>query len=489
MSTDNLPYGTLRNYIGGEWVPSASEHLLDVHNPATGEVIARVPLSTTEEVNRAVAAAKAAFAEWRETPPIVRARAMFRLKALMEEHFEELARTVTIEHGKILDEARGEVRRAIENVEVACGIPALMMGYNAEDVAVGIDETCLLQPVGVFCCVAPFNFPAMVPFWFLPYAIACGNTYIVKPSEVCPISQHRLMELLDELDLPPGVVNLVNGSKEVVQALLSHPDLAGVSFVGSTAVARQIYATAAAHGKRAQCQAGAKNCLVVMPDAVLERTVAAILTSALGNSGQRCLSGSLVLAVGEVAGRLKERLVAEAGRLKIGNGLDETVQMGPVVSRRALERIIGHVETGLAEGARLLLDGRGVRVEGHPHGFYLGPTILDRVRPEMRIAQEEIFGPVLGIVEVADFEEALAVIEAIPYGNAASLFTQSGRPAREFQYRVRAGNIGINIGIAAPVAYFPFAGMKDSFFGDLHGQGREGILFFTDRKVVITRWF
>jgi malonate-semialdehyde dehydrogenase (acetylating) / methylmalonate-semialdehyde dehydrogenase len=479
----------LRNYVNGRWVSSRSDALLDVENPATGEVIVQVPLSTTEEVSDAVAAAADAFPEWRETPPLVRARYMFRLKELMEERFEDLARACTQEHGKILDEARGEIRRAIENVEVAASVPSLMMGYNAEDIAIGIDETCVLQPVGVFCCVAPFNFPAMVPFWFLPYALTCGNTYIVKPSEVCPISQNQLFELLDEVDLPPGVVNLVNGDRGAVDALLAHPDVAGVSFVGSTPVAEHIYRTASVNGKRAQCQAGAKNCLVVMPDAVLDRTVPNLLTSAFGNAGQRCLAGSLVLAVGDVYEPLKEQLVAAAGRLSIGDGLDESVQVGPVVSHSALDRILGYIDGGLNEGAELLLDGRGVGVEGYPRGCFVGPTILDRVRPEMTIAQEEVFGPVLGIIHVADFDEALSVIEGIRYGNAASLFTSSGRWAREFKYRVRCGNIGINVGVAAPIATFPFAGMKDSFYGDLHGQGRDAIQFFTDRKVVISRWF
>ncbi len=483
-----MEYGTLKNYIDGEWVESSGE-MLEVDNPATGEVIARVPLSTPKEVDQAVAAAKAAFEEWRETPPLVRARYMFRLKGLMEEHFEDLARTIVKEHGKTIDEARGEMRRAIENVEVAMAVPSLMMGYNAEDIAVGIDEEAVLQPVGVFCCVAPFNFPAMVPFWFLPYAVACGNTYIVKPSEVCPVSQNRLFELMDEVDFPPGVVNLVNGSKDTVDALLTHPDVAGVSFVGSTPVAKHIYRTAAAHGKRAQCQAGAKNCLVVMPDAVLERAVPNIISSAFGTAGQRCLAGALVLAVGEVYEPLKAQLVEAASRIKVGYGLDEGTQMGPVVSKRALDRILGYIEKGLEEGAELVLDGRGVRVEGYPNGYFVGPTIFDKVRPEMTIAREEIFGPVLGIIPVADFDEALEVIDGIPYGNAASLFTASGKWAREFKYRVKCGNIGINIGIAAPIASFPFGGMKDSFFGDLHGQGRDAIQFFTDRKVVITRWF
>ena len=480
---------TLKNYIDGQWVASQSDVVLDVDNPATGEVIAQVPLSTADEVDQTVRAAKEAFQEWRETPPLARARYMFGLKALMEERFEDLARVCTREHGKILDEARGEVRRAIENVEVAMSVPSLMMGYNAEDIAVGIDEECVLQPVGVYCCIAPFNFPAMVPFWFLPYAVACGNTYIVKPSELCPMSQNLLYELLDEADLPPGVVNLVNGGKGTVDALLAHPDVAGVSFVGSTPVGKHVYRTATANGKRAQCQAGAKNCLVVMPDANLERTIPNLLTSAFGNTGQRCLSGSLLLAVGDVYEPLKEQVVAAASRLKIGDGLDETVQVGPVVSRKAQDRILGYIDAGLSEGAEPLLDGRGVQVEGYADGYFIGPTILDRVRPEMTIAREEIFGPVLGIIPVADFDEAVSVIDGIPYGNAASLFTSSGGLAREFKYRVRCGNIGINIGVAAPIATFPFAGMKDSFFGDLHGQGPDAIQFFTDRKVVITRWF
>ncbi len=484
-----MEYGTLNNYIGGEWVASQSDESLDVHNPATDAVIAQVPLATVAEVNQAVTAAKDAFPEWRETPPVARARYMFRLKTLMEEHFEDLSQIIVKEHGKIVDEARGEIRRTIENVEAAAGIPSLMMGYSAEDIAVGIDEDCVLQPVGVFCCVAPFNFPSMVPFWFLPYAVACGNTYIVKPSEVCPLSQNRLFDLLDEVDFPPGVVNLVNGDKRAVDALLTHPDVAGVSFVGSTPVAKHIYATAAAHGKRAQCQAGAKNCLVVMPDAVLDRTVPNVLTSAFGTAGQRCLSGALVLAVGEVYEPLKAQLVAAASRIKVGDGLDETVQMGPVVSRKSLARILGYIEKGLAEGAELILDGRGIQVAGYPDGYFLGPTIFDTVQPKMVIAREEIFGPVLGIIPVADLDEAISIINDLPYGNAASLFTSSGKSTREFKYRVNCGNIGINIGIAAPIATFPFSGMKDSFFGDLHGQGRDAIAFFTERKVVITRWF
>jgi malonate-semialdehyde dehydrogenase (acetylating)/methylmalonate-semialdehyde dehydrogenase len=480
---------TLKNYIDGDWESSASEDMLDVVNPATTEVLAQVPLSTVEEANRAVEAAHAAFEEWRETPPFTRARYMFRLKNLMEERFEDLARLIVQEHGKILDEARGEVRRGIENVEVAAGVPSLMMGYNMEDVSVGIDEDCVYQPAGVFCCVAPFNFPNMVPLWFLPYAVACGNTYIVKPSEQCPMSQNLLYEILDEIDFPPGVVNLVNGDKIVVDALLEHPSLVGVSFVGSTPVGKYLYAKAAQHGKRAQIQAGAKNCLVVMPDAVLDQTVPSIMTSCFGTSGQRCLAGSLVVAVGDVYESLQEKILEAASQIKVGNGLDETVQMGPVVSQNALSRILGYIDKGLEEGAKLVLDGRGIQGEGYPDGNFLGPTIFTDVDIDMTIAQDEIFGPVLGIIRVDSFDEALEVIHQSPYGNAASLFTTSGKWAREFKYRVQAGNIGINIGIAAPIASFPFSGMKDSFFGDLHGQGRDAIEFFTERKVVISRWF
>lgn len=479
----------LKNYIDGEWVESQSKELLEVRNPATDEVLAHVPLSTAEEVGETARAAQEAFQDWRETTPYTRARYMFRLKNLMEERFEDLAQIIVREHGKILDEARGEVRRGIENVEVAAGVPSLMMGYNMEDVSQGIDEDCVYQPVGVFCCVTPFNFPSMVPLWFLPYAVACGNTYIVKPSELCPMSQNILFELFDEVDFPPGVVNLVNGDKRAVDALLDHPDVRGLSFVGSTPVGKYIYARAAANGKRAQCQTGAKNCLVVMPDAVLDKTVPSIMSSVFGTAGQRCLAGALVIAVDDVYEALKDMLLESASRIKVGDGLDETVQMGPVASQKSLDRILGYVEKGIEEGATLLLDGRDIQVEGYPNGYFIGPTIFTDVTSDMVIAREEIFGPVLGVIRVNDFDEALDVIRDSPYGNAASLFTSSGKWAREFKYRVRAGNIGINIGIAAPIASFPFSGMKDSFFGDLHGQGRDAIEFFTDRKVVISRWF
>jgi malonate-semialdehyde dehydrogenase (acetylating)/methylmalonate-semialdehyde dehydrogenase len=479
----------LQNYVDGEWVESLSPGALDIRNPATADVIAQVPLSTAAEVSEAVEAAQYAFEGWRETPPYTRARYMFRLKEIMEDRFEELARTVVCEHGKIIDEARGEVRRAIENVEVAAGTPSLMMGYNMEDVAQGIDEDCVYQPLGVFCCVAPFNFPAMVPMWFMPYAVTCGNTYVVKPSEQCPMSMNLIFEMLDEVDFPPGVVNMVNGDKVAVNALLEHPDMKGLSFVGSTAVGRALYAKAAANGVRAQCQSGAKNCMVIMPDANIDKTVANTLTSAFGTAGQRCLANSLFVTVGDVYDRIVDKLVQAAANIKLGDGLDESVQMGPVVSQKSLDRILGYISKGLEEGATLLLDGRGATVEGYPNGYFVGPTIFTDVTPGMTIAREEIFGPVLSIIHVENFEAALDVINTSNYGNAASLFTTSGKWAREFKYRAIAGNLGINIGIAAPIASFPFSGMKDSFFGDLHGQGRDAIQFFTERKVVITRWF
>ena len=479
----------IKNYMGGGWVDSSSQETLDVVNPATAEKIAEVPLSSRDEVDRAVDAAAEAFTEWRETPPLTRARRLFRLKDLMEEQFDDLARTIVEEEGKTIDEAAGEVRRAIENVETATGIPSLMMGYNLEDVAAGIDEYAIRQPVGVFAVIPPFNFPLMVPLWFLPMALACGDTVVVKPCEQVPISQKLLFELIDEVGFPPGVANMVNGGAEAAQALIENPHVRGISFVGSSRVARIVYEKAAALGKRAQCQGGAKNFLVVMPDADLGQAVPGLITSMYGCAGERCLSGSVLLAVGEAYAPLKEQFVAAASNLKIGYGLDETAQMGPLVSREHKERVVQYIEKGLVEGAELLLDGRGVTVDGYPDGFFVGPTVFDKVAPEMAIANEEIFGPVACIMRCRDLDEAIRIIHANPYGNASSIFTSSGASARAFKYRVQAGNVGINIGIAAPMSFFPFAGMKNSFFGDLHGQGRDGIDFFTERKVVIERWF
>jgi len=482
-------YGNVKNYVNGRWVDSASAQILDVVNPATAETIAQVPLSTAAEVKEAIAAAKEAFKEWRETTPLSRARYMFKLKGLMEEHFEELARVLVQEEGKTIDEARGEIRRGIENVEVAAGIPSLMMGYNLEDISPGIDEEAVIQPLGVFCVIAPFNFPSMVSLWFMPYAVATGNTYIVKPSEQVPLSQNKLFELIDEAGFPPGVINLVNGAKETVDALLEHPAIKGVSFVGSTRTGKYIYRKATENGKRAQCQCGAKNFIVVMPDADLDRTIPGLMTSFYGCAGERCLSGSVLVPVGEVYEELRDRFVDAASKLKVGYGLDETVQMGPVVSKRHMERVLGYIEKGVQEGAKLLLDGRGLKVEGYLNGFFVGPTVFDEVRPDMTIAKEEIFGPVTSMVRARTLEEAIGMIHISPYGNAASVFTSSGKVARDFKYRVQCGNIGINIGINAPMAFFPFSGTKESFFGDLHGQGRDTVTFFTDRKIVISRWY
>lgn len=482
-------YGTMKNYVNGMWIESQSPNTLDVRNPATGEVIAKVPLSTRDEVNRAVAAAQEAWWSWRETPPVTRARMMFTLKEMLEKRYEDIARIMVQEHGKSIDEARGELRRAIENVEVAAGVTTLQMGYSLEDGAgLGIDEEAIRQPLGVFACVAPFNFPAMIPFWFWPYAVVTGNTYIVKPSELVPCTTQYLFEVIADAGFPEGVINLVNGGADVAAALMEHRHIKGVSFVGSTPVAKHIYKTCAEHGKRVQAQGGAKNCMVVMDDAQIAGAVSNILSSAYGCSGQRCLAGSNLLVAESVYDEFKERFVARARNLKVGYGLDESVQMGPVISARAKERILQYIEKGVAEGGRLVLDGRDPGVEGYPNGYFVGPTIFENVTPDMTIAREEIFGPVVSLIKIKGLEDAISIIEASPYGNEACIYTQSGKTAREFKYRVQAGNIGINVGVAAAMAYFPFAGRKDSFFGDLHGQGQDAINFFTDRKVVITRW-
>jgi malonate-semialdehyde dehydrogenase (acetylating) / methylmalonate-semialdehyde dehydrogenase len=479
----------VKNYVNGRWITSKSSRKQPVYNPATNEVIAEVPLSTAAEVDVAVRAAKEAFYEWRTTPPYTRARSMFKLRTLMEERFEELSRCVVTENGKTIDEARGEVRRAIENVELAAGIPTQMFGYNLEDVAQGIDETALRQPIGVCASINPFNFPAMVPLWFLPIAIACGNTYIVKPSPITPLSQELMFELLAECDLPDGVVNLIHGDEEVVNALIDHPDVRALSFVGSSPVAKLIYERSARNGKRIQAQGGAKNHMVVMPDADLQKTVGAVLGSGYGCAGQRCLAGSVLLTVGDAHTPVVEALYESAAKLRVGNGLNESTQMGPVITRRSLERVCNYVERGVSEGATLLLDGRNVAVNDSPNGNFIGPSIFVNAQEQMSIVTDEIFGPVLSIVHVDNLDSAIDTLERSRYGNAASIFTQNGAYAREFKYRVNAGNIGVNIGVAAPVASFPFGGMKDSFFGDLHGQGPDGINFFTDRKVVIERWF
>lgn len=479
---------TLRNYVGGEWVASCATEFLDVTNPATAEPLGRVPLSTARDVDQAVAAAHGAFPKWREVPPVVRARHLFRLKYLLEQHFDEIATLVTRENGKTLDEARGSLRRGIENVEHACGIPTLMMGKTLEDVASGIDCEYVRQPLGVFAAVTPFNFPAMVPLWFWPYAIATGNTFILKPSEQVPFSPTRIVELAHEAGLPPGVLNLVHGGKEAVNALLAHPHIAGVSFVGSSPVARHVYQEAARGGKRVQSLGGAKNHIVVMPDADLDRAVANVSESLFGCAGQRCLAGSVVVATGKAYEPFRDRLLGSAKSLKLGYGLETGVNMGPVVSGRHRERVLSYVAAGQKEGADLLLDGRASKVDRYPRGHFVGPTVFDGVEPEMTIGQEEIFGPVAAVTRAATLDEAIDKVQRSSFGNATSIFTTSGKAAREFRYRVGVSMIGVNIGVAAPMAFFPFGGTKGSFFGDLKAHGSDAVEFYTDKKVIISRW-
>jgi malonate-semialdehyde dehydrogenase (acetylating) / methylmalonate-semialdehyde dehydrogenase len=487
VSSHDVPH--LQNFIGGRWRPSSGEQWLDVHNPAHGTTIARTPLSTSADVDAAVAAATAAYPGWSETPPVVRARAMFRFKALLEEQFEELARLVTTEHGKTLDEARGSVRRGIECVEVACGAPSLLMGQGLENVASGIDCVAMRQPIGVCAAIAPFNFPAMVPLWFLPFAVVCGNTFIVKPSEQVPLSQQRMFELLERCDLPPGVVNLVNGGREVVEAFCDHPGIRAVSFVGSTPVARLVYQRATHAGKRVQALGGAKNFVIVMPDADFDRSIPVIAESFYGCAGERCLAGSVLLPVGAAHAPARDRLVDAAQALKVGDGLEPGVTMGPVISGAHRDKVRSYVERGVSEGARLALDGRGVAVADRPEGYFIGPSVFDQVSPAMAIGREEIFGPVAAVCPVASLDEAIAVMEGHPNANATSIFTSSGKAAREFSHRATASMVGVNIGVAAPMAYFPFGGARDSFFGDLKVHGRDAFEFYTDRKVTITRWF
>ncbi|MGD8250810.1 MAG: CoA-acylating methylmalonate-semialdehyde dehydrogenase [Desulfobacterales bacterium] len=479
----------LKNYVDGEWTTADTDRFGDVWCPATGEPIARVPFSTGKDVDRAVAAASAAFEEWRETPPLSRARVLFRLKEAFEDHFEEIARVLTTEQGKCIDESRGEVRRMIENVEHATGVTTLQCGYTLEDVAKGIDCYGHRQPLGVFACIAPYNFPAMVPWWFLPYAIVAGNTYVIKPSEQVPMTQTRVFEIIDDVGLPEGVVNMVHGSRDVVNALLDHPGIEGISFVGSTPTARYIYERCGATGKRVQSLGGAKNIVAVMPDANLEAGMPSLITSFFGCAGQRCLSGSILVPVGDAAGAVKTAFTEAARKLKVGDGLDESSSMGPVISGAHKERVLGYIEKGIAEGAELVLDGRGVRVDGRPQGFFIGPTIFDKVRPEMAIAREEIFGPVVSIVAAEDIDEAVELVNSRGFANAACIYTQSGAAAREFKYRVKPSMVGVNIGIAAPMSFFPFGGAGNSMFGDIKGHGQEIFQFFTDTKVVMERWF
>jgi len=483
------PVQKLHNYINGEWHKSGAREVQDVANPATGEVIAKVPLSTVDEVDQGVRTAAKAFQSWRLVPAEDRIQHLFRLKTLLDEHFDELARLITNENGKTLAEAKGEMKRAIENVEVACGIPSLMLGDFSENIAPGIDEILIRQPVGVCTIIAPFNFPGMIPFWFLPYALATGNSAIIKPSDRTPMTMQRIMELIEAAGFPKGVVNLINGAADTVDALLDHPEVRAVSFVGSTPVAKHIYSRASANGKRVQAQAGAKNITVILPDAEIESTTKIVADSAFGNAGQRCLATSLVICVGESRRTFTQAIVETAGTRKIGYGLDEDVEMGPVISRQSKERIWNMIQTGQKEGAKLLVDGREVVVQGYENGYFLKPTILDEVPTNGFVFRTEIFGPVLGLMSVDTLDKAIDIINSHPYGNMACAFTSSGSAARKFRSEVQAGNIGINIGVAAPMAFFPFSGWKESFFGTLHGQAGHAVEFYTQTKVVVERWF
>ncbi len=479
----------MKNYINGEWVDSKSKTIGDVWCPASGEKIAEVAYGTKEDVDLAVKAAREAFPEWRETPPLSRARYLFRLKDAFEENFEDIARTLTREQGKAIDESRGEVRRMIENVEHATGVTTLMTGYTLEDIATGIDCYGHRQPMGVFAAIVPYNFPAMVAWWFLPYAIVAGNTYIVKPSEQVPMTQTKIFEILDEIGLPEGVVNMVHGSRDVVNGLLDHPDIEGISFVGSTPTARYIYQRCGETGKRVQSLGGAKNIVAVTPDADLDAAMPSLITSFFGCSGQRCLSGSVLVPVGDVADTLLEKFIVAAKAMKVGDGLDEQTAMGPVISAAHRERVLGYIEKGIAEGAELVLDGRNYTVSECPNGFFVGPTIFDKVTSDMIIAREEIFGPVVSMVRTRNLDEVIDLINTRDYANAACIYSQSGAMVREFKYRVKPSMIGVNIGIAAPMSFFPFGGAGNSMFGDVKGHGQEIFQFFTDTKVVIERWF
>jgi malonate-semialdehyde dehydrogenase (acetylating)/methylmalonate-semialdehyde dehydrogenase len=479
---------TLRNYVNGEWRESAAEDCVEVTNPATAEVLALTPLSSAWEVDEAARSALEAFPAWRRVPAPSRIQFLFKLKVLLEEHFEELSRTIVMENGKTIDDARGEMRRAVENVEVACGIPVMMLGDFSEDIARGVDEYMIRQPVGVAAIICPFNFPGMIPFWYLPYALACGNTVIVKPSERCPMTMQKVFGLLDLARLPKGVVNLVHGAADTVNRLLDHPAISAVTFVGSTPVARHIYSRASANGKRVQAQGGAKNPLIILPDADVALTTNIVSDSAFGNAGQRCLAASLAVTVG-AAEEVFTPLLAEAAQNRVvGYGLVPGVQMGPVITQQSKTRIEGLIQTGLSEGAAALVDGRRAVVQGYERGNFLRPTILQHVAPGSTIAQTEVFGPVLGMMHVDSVDDAIELVNSGEYGNMACVFTSSGAAARKFRYEADAGNVGINIGVAAPMAFFPFSGWKNSFFGTLHAQGKHAVEFFTQTKVVVERW-
>jgi malonate-semialdehyde dehydrogenase (acetylating) / methylmalonate-semialdehyde dehydrogenase len=475
-------------YYAGQWNSSISSDFVEVRNPATSEVLAQTPLGDVRDVDRAVEAAAAAFPAWRRTPAGDRVQYLFRLKAILEKELDPLAKLCTTENGKTLAESRAELRRAIENVEVACGIPSLMQGSNLEDIAPGIDEMMIRQPVGVVAAITPFNFPAMIPFWFLPYAIACGNTFILKPSEKVPLTSQRIFQLMEQLQLPSGVLNLVHGGKTVVDGLIQHPKVRAISFVGSTPIAKYVYQQSAIYGKRVQCQGGAKNHVLILDDAEIDAASRIVSDSAFGCAGQRCLAISVALTVGGAGKKFSESIAAAADSIRVGNGLEEGTQMGPVISPESKHRIEKLIDQGIKEGGSAVLDGRSHAGVRNGSGNFLKPTILENIPASSSLYSSEIFGPVLSLINVSSLDEGIEVLSRVSYGNMASIFTTSGAAARKFRYEVPAGNIGINIGVAAPMAYFPFSGWRDSFFGDLHAQGRDAIDFYTEKKVVVERW-
>jgi len=480
----------LKNYINGRWVDSHEKNTIDVVNPANQEVLASVPFgaATVSDTKDAVRAASLAMKEWHDVPVMRRVQPLYKLKQLLEENSEEIARMITLECGKSFAESVAEMQRGIENVETACATPTLMQSEFSENIASGIDEFMIRQPIGICACISPFNFPGMIPFWFLPYAIACGNSFILKPSEKVPLTMMKVFELIDQLDLPNGLINLVHGGKESVDALLDHQDVKAISFVGSTAIAKYIYQRGASNGKRVQAQGGAKNPLVIMPDADIEMTAKIVADSVYGCAGQRCLAASNIVTVGDSRGAIKEALLEAALSKRTGFGLDEGIEMGPVITPGSKARIEDLISKGVAEGAKLLLDGRKASIPGYEAGNFIKPSILENVAPEGELVRTEIFGPVMSLLPMDSLDLAIEFVNKNSYGNMACLFTSSGLNARTFRNRANAGNIGINIGVAAPMAQFPFSGWNDSFFGDLHGQGRHAIEFFTQTKVVIERW-
>ncbi|MEP7354703.1 MAG: CoA-acylating methylmalonate-semialdehyde dehydrogenase [Acidobacteriota bacterium] len=477
----------LSYYVNGEWQKPTSRVKVPVTNPATGEVLAEVPIATDADVNGAAIAAHQAFLRWRDVPVVDRVQVLYRYKTLLENHADDLAEMLTSENGKTIADATLEIRRSIQMVEVACGMPTLMMGDSLNDVASGLDCRTIRQPIGVCVGITPFNFPAMVPMWLYPFAIAAGNSFILKPSERTPLTPSLAVDLLHEAGLPPGVMNLLHGDSRTVDALLHHPLVRAVSFVGSTPVAKYVYSTAAVEGKRVQAMGGAKNHMVVMPDADMQKTTEAIIGSAFGAAGERCLAGSVVVAVGGAANALLDVLVHRTRRMAVGDGARPGIEMGPLITAEHASRVAGYVQRGIAEGAVALCDGRAMRTE--KGGYFLGPTIFDHAKPEMSIATDEIFGPVLAVIRVDTLDEAITVVNRSRFGNSSSIFTESGSAAREYSSRVEAGMVGINVGVAAPMAFFPFAGWKQSFFGDLHAHGKDAVAFYTEQKVIMTRWF